>query len=202
MIEMSESIQELAAAFAKAQAKVQNAVRDTWNPEVDNAYPSLAAIWAACREALTKHHLSVVQFPGECWDDRTTMTTMLMHASGQWLRQCMIIPISRSDEQGYGAAVTYARRCALAAVIGICPEKEGRTAVWQGGHRQAPPSLNVPRGKIGENELAALLALAGEVGVHIPDLCEYLGVAALEDLPANQCLAAMHALEQRRAQRQ
>ncbi|MGJ3625995.1 ERF family protein [Sphingomonas sp. MMS24-JH45] len=47
------------------------------------------------------------------------MTTQLSHESGEWMRGTLI-PLSKVDAQGYGSAVTYARRYALAAVVGVC----------------------------------------------------------------------------------
>lgn len=199
MIEMSETIKELATALSKAQAKVEGAIRGSENLELQTTYANLSAVWAACRDALTKNGLSVVQFPGEIVGNFMSMTTMLMHSSGQWIRQPLSIPLSRLDAQEYGAATTYARRYALAAVVGVCPEDDGDDPV-----RGVPPRLSVthealPSGYIDAHQLAALTGLADEVQADHDVLCDYLRIPSLSALPASQYLAARQALEQKRS---
>lgn len=197
MIEMSENINELATALAKAQARIKGAVRRGNNPEFQASYADLPAIWAACREPLARNGLSVTQFPGAVTGNFMSMTTMLMHTSGQWIRQPLSIPLSRLDAQEYGAAVTYARRYALAAVVGVCPEDDDSVST------RSPFRLNgtaqpLPTGPIDPEQLAALTALALEVGADLDALCAYLNVSSLEVLPARHYQAARHALEQKR----
>lgn len=198
MIEMSESIQDLAAALAKAQAKIEGAVKASDNAELNNRYADLTAVWAACRQALTKNGLSVVQFPGELVENCVSMTTMLMHSSGQWIQQSLSIPLSRVNAQGYGATITYARRYALAAVVGVCPEEDQSMAASALAPR--PARSQAPRlgGRIDENMLAALTALADEVNAEHQAFCAYLGIASLQELPVSQYQAALRALEQKR----
>jgi hypothetical protein len=124
-VETSETIKDLAAALAKAQGEIEGASKDKVNPAFKSKYADLSSVWEACRESLTKNGLSVVQSPGEMIDGKSmAMTTMLMHASGQWMRDRLTIPLGKVDPQGYGSAVTYARRYALAAFVGVAPEDD------------------------------------------------------------------------------
>jgi hypothetical protein len=197
MIEMSENINALATALSRAQARIQGAIKGNDNPEFGSRYADLAAVWAACRGALTKNGLSVVQFPGAVSGNFMSLTTMLMHSSGQWIRQALSIPLSRLDAQEYGAATTYARRYALAAVVGVYPQEEDGAAAC-GLVRRNGTYAPLPTGPIDEDQLAALGAMVEEVQADLDALCAYLKIPSLEKLPARQYQAAVLVLEQKR----
>ena len=199
-MEMSSEIKDLAKALSKAQAVVEGAAKDSANPHFKSSYADLASVWSACREALTKNGLSVAQFPGEMVENRMTMTTMLMHSSGQWVRDTLSIPLSKVDAQGYGSATTYARRYALAAVVGVCPEDDDGNAASQGAPaRQNGTQGQKPVGNIDEDQLATLTALADEVKANMGAFCDYLKVANLSELPVSRYSEAVRALEAKRA---
>lgn len=199
-MEMSDNIKELATAFSKAQAAVEGATKDSNNPHFKTKYADLGAVWAACRDALTSNGLSVVQFPGELIENRMTMTTMLMHSSGQWMRETLSIPLSKVDAQGYGSATTYARRYALAAVVGVCPEDDDGNAASE-PQRQNGTREPRPVGNIDEKQLAELTALAQEVNANVGAFCDYLRVKSLSDLPVSRYQEAVRALQAKRNQR-
>jgi len=132
MIEQSESIAALAKALAKTQATIEGAVKGKANPAFKGTkYADLKSVWEACREQLVTNGLSIAQFPGEMIANSMTLTTQLSHESGEWMRATLSIPLSKVDAQGYGSAVTYARRYALAAVVGVCPEDDDGNAAVQ-----------------------------------------------------------------------
>jgi hypothetical protein len=138
MMQQSESIAAIGAAMAIAQGAVEGATKGKVNPAFKSKYADLSSVWAACREALFDNDLSVVQFPGEMVDNRLTLTTQLTHKSGEWMRATLSIPLSKVDAQGYGSAVTYARRYALAAVVGVCPEDDDGNAASRPAPRPNP----------------------------------------------------------------
>jgi len=121
----SESINELAAALAQAQAAMAHAKKDSENPHFRSRYADLAAIWDACRAALTAHGLAVVQSPrlvaaGDAlW--LVEVETTLLHGSGQFLSDTLAVPVAASSAQAVGSAVTYCRRYALASFVGVAP---------------------------------------------------------------------------------
>lgn len=117
-MQKSETLNELAAALAKAQAEMSNPAFDATNPHFRNKYASLAAIRNATIPTLSKHGIAVVQSL-RSGDHGVVCETMLMHASGQWISDTLELPVSKSDAQGYGSAATYARRYALQALAGI-----------------------------------------------------------------------------------
>jgi hypothetical protein len=124
----SEQINELATALAKAQAKIEGATKDKTNPHFRSSYADLASVWDACRSALTSNGLSVSQTAGASEDGRVRVTTILMHSSGQWLCDDLVMKPVKDDPQGVGSCITYARRYALAAIVGVAPEDDDGNA--------------------------------------------------------------------------
>jgi len=147
MFETSPTIAELAKALSAAQGEVEGAVKGKANPAFRSKYADLAAVWDACREALTKHGLAVIQSPGPCADGRMEMTTMLAHASGEWMRGTLTIPLAKVDAQAYGSATTYARRYALAAFVGVAPEDDDGNAATAAAPRAQPRQDPAPTGR-------------------------------------------------------
>ena len=141
----SEQINELATALAKAQGEMKGAAKDSENPHFRSKYADLASVREACLGALTKHGLSVPQFPrltsvGEGqW--LVEVETTLLHTSGQWMTDTLAVPVTKVDAQGVGSAITYARRYALAAVTGVAPEDDDANAAvgHSNGHAAAKP---------------------------------------------------------------
>lgn len=124
----SEQINEIAAALAKAQGQIEGAKKGRENPHFRSKYADLASIWDACREALSTNGLSVVQTTAPSGRDEVVVITRLAHASGQWYEGVLALPVSKSDAQGFGSALTYTRRYALSAMVGVAPEDDDGNA--------------------------------------------------------------------------
>ncbi len=120
----SDDIKELALALSKTQSIMKGAIKDTNNTYFKSKYADLASCWDACREPLAANGLSIVQMPCNDTPDSVALETILMHASGQWISSVFSMPVSKHDAQAVGSAITYARRYALAAVVGIAPEED------------------------------------------------------------------------------
>lgn len=119
----STEINELAAALAKAQGQLTPAAKDADNPFFKSSYATLDSIWRVARAPLSSNGLAVVQIP--MYDESGMyLITTLMHASGQWLRSYYRINPVKADPQGIGSALTYARRYALAAIVGVTTADE------------------------------------------------------------------------------
>jgi hypothetical protein len=147
--ETSDSLAAIGPALAKAQGSVEGATKGKVNPAFKSKYADLASVWEACRDALTENGLSVVQSPGEIAEGRMGMTTMLLHGSGEWIRGHLTIPLGKVDAQAYGSAVTYARRYALAAFVGVAPEDDDGAAATKAAPAQqrdqgAPSEIKPP----------------------------------------------------------
>lgn len=127
----SPEIKQLAAALAKAQAKIEGATKDSTNPHFGKTYADLASVWETIREPLSSNGLSVVQSASNPnWTEKDStvivqdpravaVVTRLMHESGEWIEGTLSILPTKIDPQGVGSAITYARRYALAAMIGV-----------------------------------------------------------------------------------
>lgn len=119
----SESIKEIASALCKAQAVIEGAIKDKMNPAFRAAYADLGACWDACRDPLSTNGLSIIQLP-KADDGAVILETILMHTSGEYISEELRIPVVKRDAQGYGSALTYARRYALCSFVGIAPEDD------------------------------------------------------------------------------
>ena len=121
----SESIGNLAAALAKAQGAMHGAVKDSRNPHFSSRYADLASVWDACRGALAANEIAVVQVPSTPEAGLVGMTTMLLHASGEWIQSDpMTVQVKDAGPQAVGSGNTYCRRYQLAAMVGVAPEDD------------------------------------------------------------------------------
>lgn len=182
----SESIKQLAAALAKAQGQIEGAKKDSKNPFFKSDYADLASVWDAIREPLAANGLSVVQAcenPTVVMPDTTvavkdtkivTVVTRLCHESGEWIEGSFsLCPIAKKDKddngrviqgapnvidpQSMGSAITYARRYALAAIVGVYQiddDANGASHPPQGRTQQ--PQIEVIGGENAQKVLAAL----------------------------------------------
>jgi hypothetical protein len=137
----SESIAKLATALSIVQGKLSHAKKDSANPFFKSKYADLESVWDACRDLLAANGLSVMQFPGEYIDGTMSMITILAHSSGEWIGQEMSLPVSKPDAQGSGSALTYMRRYALAAVVGVVQADDDANAAVQSKSSSAMKSI-------------------------------------------------------------
>lgn len=125
----SESIAGLAAALAKAQGAMKGALKDSANPFFKSKYADLASVVDAIRAAFSANGLSYIQTVEPSDKDEVRVETTLLHSSGEWI-SCGVLslPVSKVDAQGYGSALTYARRYSLSAAVGVAPEDDDGNA--------------------------------------------------------------------------
>ncbi len=133
----SETIGTLAKALAKAQGAIKPAGKGAENPFFKSSYADLPAIVKACRDELAKNDIAysqVTAYEGET----VTLETMLFHSSGEWISGVYPVKPVKNDPQGMGSAMTYARRYALAAMVGVVAEDEDDDGNDASGHKKAP----------------------------------------------------------------
>lgn len=123
----SETIGALAAALAKAQGEIQDAVTDSANPFFKSKYADLHSVISAIKDPLSKHGLAYVQSP-DFEGNTVTLVTTLMHSSGEWVKSRITMTPQKPDPQGIGSVITYARRYALAAIVGIAQQDDDAEA--------------------------------------------------------------------------
>lgn len=114
-------------ALAAAQMQMGKALKDTSNPHFKSKYADLASVMDACMNALNSNGICVYQ---PTVDDETGryVETILGHVSGETLRCRVPLIVQKNDMQGYGSAVTYARRYGLMSMAGIAPEDDDGNA--------------------------------------------------------------------------
>lgn len=142
-METSEAINELAGALAKAQGEIKGATKDATNPHFGSKYATLDAVWEACRVALSSNGLSVVQ-AASTQAETITVTTLLMHTSGQWIKEALALYPKDASPQAAGSALTYARRYGLSSMVGVAPEDDDDANAAQA---QMPPRYQDKRFK-------------------------------------------------------
>jgi len=119
----SEQITELVAAIVKAQLAMVPAVKDHVNPYFKSKYADLPSCWEATA-AFRENGIAITQSPMEGPDGFVVLDTQLSHVSGQWMRSRIKMRVAKDDPQGYGSAITYARRYALGAMTGLVTEED------------------------------------------------------------------------------
>lgn len=113
-MEKSQEINELAGALSKAQGQIHGAKKDSDNPFFKSKYADLESVWEAIRDPLTQNGLSVSQVV-----ENMNLTTILMHVSGQYLQGSYLLTPKDNSPQAIGSAISYARRYALASIVGV-----------------------------------------------------------------------------------
>ena len=127
----SENLGELAKALAAAQGEMNAASKDATNPHFKTRYADLASIMDACRGPLAKHGLSVTQLPGRDEAGHVTLTTTLMHSSGQYIGSTIGVRPAQENPQVVGSILTYLRRYTLASVVGVVSDDDDGEAASQ-----------------------------------------------------------------------
>lgn len=147
-MQTSEAINELAAALAKAQGEIQNPSKDKLNPHFKSRYADIADGLVAVRPVLSKHGLSIVQATDIADDGSVVLRTRLMHMSGQWLES--LYPVGRlTKHMELGASMTYAKRQALFAMVGVAGDMDDMDGTDTGSsdrdvHTKRPAVAAVP----------------------------------------------------------
>jgi hypothetical protein len=143
-MQKSESIKELLSALAKAQGQMGGAKKGSDNPFFKSRYADLSEVWEACRVPLSENGLAIIQLTDS--GEPLTIETILGHQSGEWISSKLTIAPVKQDPQGIGSAITYARRYALAAIVGIAPEDDDAEAAMgrQEGSENTPSLKPLP----------------------------------------------------------
>jgi len=154
------NIKELATALAKAQGEMKNAAKDSANPFFKSKYADLASVVEAIRAPFAKYGLSYLQRVEESAKDEVKVETILFHESGEsFSLGVLALPVTKADAQGYGSALTYARRYSL-SLLGVAPEDDdGNAAVsstaMSGNHPSAKPPIMQPQRKSEQSPASA-----------------------------------------------
>lgn len=161
----------LAAALVAAQAAMPAVDKDGVNPHFKSKFTTLDSLVAATRPKLNEHGLAINQFPAVSDLGQPILITRITHVSGESLEYAMPLMLGeeRQNMQALGAAITYARRFAWAAALGISSETDddGEAARPAEKPKQRPKPKAEEDGDrlISDAQRARLFAIANEVAV-------------------------------------
>ena len=124
-------MKNIASALVKAQKAFGPALKTATNPHFRSRYADLSACIEAVIDALNDHGIALVQ-QNHPDPNGVIVETVFIHESGEMLN-CgqLFVPASKNDPQGYGSALTYARRYSLMSACGIAPEDDDGNAAGQ-----------------------------------------------------------------------
>ena len=145
---VSASHTSIYAALAAAQAEMGPALKDSTNPAFRSKYADLANVCAAALPALNRHGIAVIQPPYDDENGNRFVKTVFFHASGETLECRVPLIVGKNDMQGYGSAVTYARRYGLMAMAGIAPDDDDGNAAAAAAPKAEPRRLEKPAEKV------------------------------------------------------
>jgi hypothetical protein len=145
----SQTIGKLSSALSKAQAEMPVVKMNAQNPFLRNKYADLGAVIETSRPILAKYELAITQFPTSD-ADKIGVTTCLTHSSGEWLEDTIYIPTTDSKglsvAQSAGVVISYLRRYAWAAVLGLYADED--TDAHNPQPVKAKEPMNLERAKV------------------------------------------------------
>jgi hypothetical protein len=131
---------KISAALVAAQKAFGPALKTSTNPHYKSKYCSLDACIEAVIDGLHANGIALIQRPQPC-ENGVTIETIFIHESGESLSGGTLhVPAQKNDPQGYGSALTYARRYSLCAACGIAPEDDDGNAASKPAKAKATPS--------------------------------------------------------------
>jgi len=143
----------IAKAFVAAKKEFAPALKTSTNPHFRSKYADLAGCLEAVNDALLNHGIAIIQETAES-DSGVVVETVFIHESGETIRGGKLhVPASKQDPQGYGSALTYARRYSIMAACGIAAEDDDGNAASRTKSR---------------NSLDGMGATSATFNVHLP----------------------------------
>lgn len=135
-------MKQIAQAFIKSKKQFSPALKTHTNPAFKSKYADLAACIEAVDDAFLNNGIVMYQETSE--DERgVTVETVLLHESGEMIRCGKLhVPASKQDPQGFGSALSYARRYSLMAACGIAPEDDDGNAACRPAPKAAETGLS------------------------------------------------------------
>lgn len=137
----SDASAKIFAAIVKAQQLIGGAQKNAVNPHLKNKYANLEAVWDAVSPALEANKLAVIQSPQPSEDSKLHLETMIIHDSGEFISGVLVMPLPKQDPQGYGSALTYARRYHLSSMLGVVQDDDDAATASKGSPTAAAEEI-------------------------------------------------------------
>lgn len=180
---------KVSKAFVDAQRKFAPALKQSTNPHFKSKYVDLAGCVEAVIDALNEHGIALMQKTHQS-DNGVCVETLFIHESGETLSGGMLsVPASKIDPQGYGSALTYARRYSLMAACGQAPEDDdgnaatAATRASSAPQPEAKPAQPLPVHYLGAKEIEEITRLAPLADRTIEAICAAHKVDSLAKIP-------------------
>lgn len=193
--DQSSDTAELFAAMGKAQGEFDVASKDKQNPYFKSKYADLESIVSAARPALKAHGLSFMQIIRESIDGKNYLHTYLTHSSGQWMRSRIRISPPKNDMQTFGSYLSYLKRYALAALLGVVSADEdddGETAMAadrqiyaKGKSHQFNPGEE-PTPRVSRDQLDSLEYELNDMPELAEEIMNKMKINSLADMPKDK----------------
>lgn len=130
----------LAKALLTVQTEVEAVSKTADNPYFNSKYADLNTVIDAIKPLLNKAGVVFIQAPVQPkFEGTLALATTLIHVdSGEQYTAIAEVPLSKSDPQAYGSAVTYTRRYSLVAIFGLQQEDDD-------GNAASSPTVKKPQ---------------------------------------------------------
>ena len=132
-------MKQLYSALIKCQSQIKTALKDSKNPHFKSSYADLTSVMLACKDALAANDLAVLQLSRIHESGAPVLVTRIIHSSGEHVEgEFPLVCKDPNDPQKLGSAVTYARRYALSAALGITADDDDGQAASAPTAKAAP----------------------------------------------------------------
>ena len=153
----TKELGKLALALSKAQGEFEKARKNSSNPFFKSKYADLAEVISATRPALSANELAILQFTSGSTTE-ATVTTRLIHSSGQWIESSVSGKPARPEIQAQGGIITYLRRYSMSAILSISQEDDdSEGAMGRGQTKERKPTL-----KLSDKQVQSLMILLAD----------------------------------------
>lgn len=193
----SESIASLAKALAIAQGQMGGAVKGKANPFFKSVYADLSSVVDAIREPLTNNGLSFVQVTHPSERNEIIVETVLMHESGEWLSGTLAMPVSKTDAQGFGSAITYAKRYGLQGLLGVPSEDDDGSAASRKKDAPEVKETTKTNDVIDAQKLKVLQELTHKAKADMTVFLDLFKIKSLKEMPVLAYPKAVEKLEKK-----
>lgn len=180
----------LSLALVTALAEIGGAAKDKVNPAFKSKYADLSSVIDAIKPVLARHDLGFTQST-EPSEGGVIVETILWHTDGE--KQSLgklFVPANKQDAQGFGSALTYARRYSLMTAFGVPAEDDDGNAA-----ARSPRADPVGQKMLTDNQRDLIATLAPVAGKTVQGICEAYKVGSLKELTAAQGDAILKRLQ-------
>ena len=150
----SEKIDKITTALIAAQKNIETVIKNKIVKAgvYDFAYADLTAVIAAIKGPLNDAGIAIVQAINAAEGDEVALVeTQLIHESGQWIgSKTPILCAKKNDPQAFGSGVSYAKRYALTALLGLPTEDDD-------GKAASKKSVEIPEPNEAEQTIIGLI---------------------------------------------